>query len=94
MKSLASKRLKASKGPRPYSEDEMDFLIFEQYNDRDRARRERARTRTVSEVTLNISYPNGVRVPWGWNWQYMVSKAFPDAEVEVKCWTKPHPDWS
>lgn len=99
VKSIASKRLRAArKAVRPLSEEDMDFLFIRTLDDRDRARRERAATRTRMDVTLSISYPNpkpgGNTHPSIWNWQYMASKAFPDAEVEVKSWTKPTPDWS
>jgi hypothetical protein len=99
MKSLASKRLRSNRGPsRLLSDEDMWDLIDSADRERLNEKQVRERTRTQMDVTLSISYPNpkagGYTHPSIWNWQFLASKAFPDAEVAVKCWTHPHPDWS
>jgi hypothetical protein len=90
---LVSKRLRSKAGLKTLTDDDMWDMIDQttrRLNTMDEVRR---RTRTYSEVTLTVSYPNGTKAPHMWNWQFLASKAFPDAEVELKCWQKPHPDW-
>ena len=101
MKALASKRLRKAQDVRPsqfLSEDDMWDMIWQADAVRNDMKRLREKTRTQMDVTLSVSYPNpkagGNTHPSLWNWQFMASQAFPEAEVTVKCWTKPHPDWS
>jgi len=96
---LASKRLRKSAGPsKPLTDDDMWDLIELTNAQRVTMQQVRERTRTRMDVTLSISYPNpkpgGYNHPSLWNWQFFASQAFPEAEVSVKCWTHPHPDWS
>ena len=94
---LASKRLRRAQNVRPsqvLDESDMWDLIDQVTAHKNNMQQLRLMTRTYSEVTLKVSYPNGTADPHLWNWQFLASKAFPDAEVELKCWQKPHPDWS
>lgn len=97
MSALASRRLRQTQRVRAsqvLDEDDMWDLLDQASAMKYNMKALREKTRSVSEVALKVSYPNDTQQPAHWNWQFLVSKAFPDAEVEILRWTKPHPDWS
>lgn len=93
----ASKRLRKAQNVRPsqvLTESDMWDMIDQAQAVRANMARLREQTRTATEITLSLSYPNGTTHPSLWNWQFLMGKAFPEAEIAVKCWQREHPDWS
>jgi hypothetical protein len=97
MSTLASRRLRQTQRVRPsqvLDESDMWDLLDQAVSMKSNMKALREKTRSVSEVTLKVSYPNDTDQPAYWNWQFLISKAFPDSEIALMRWTKPHPDWS